>query len=473
MALVYASAGTAAAASGTSPTTVATTVALAVGDVLVVAMAYDNSGTSGADPLTAFAAAPATGAMTVVSTQVGLNDPGAASAGVAARVNAYRVTTAISSGTNISISWTGTLVVRAIVLTKVNSNTAGALASYRTNNGAAAFPVVASAAPALTTPSVTNTELVLCWAAHENGANITGDADTTSGSWGTIITTFNGTTATGIAMGVQGKTVTATATQTFNPTGTSSDWILGALIFTEAPPTVALSTLIDSFDAAPISTTLWPEATSAVWDATGRAKITVDTAYSSILQTNSVGTYTLTGSGIYLKLVLPTMGGTSIPEMLLELVPPGGSPNNRLYIRVGDNPATIQARKVDAAVYTTVGTDVAYSPTTHTWIRITESGGTLTYATSADGLSWNTTGTTSIPSWAITRVYVRISGGSTTAAVGDAFVDNVNIVPTATGRPKVYSGTVWAQKPLKVWTGAAWVQKPVKVWTGSAWRILS
>lgn len=39
----------------------------------------------------------------------------------------------------------------------------------------------------------------------------------------------------------------------------------------------------------------------------------------------------------------------------------------------------------------------------------------------------------------------------------------------ATGRPKVWNGSSWVQKPLKVWSGSAWVEKPVKVWNGSSW----
>lgn len=242
MALTYVSAGTANAASGASPTTIATTVDLSPGDQLMVAMAYDNSGGSGADPLTVFAASPATGAMTSQSQQTGLNDPGAASAGVAARAGVYLVTSQIPSGTNISISWTGTVVVRAFAMAKVSSNLftggvgPGGSVVYRTNSGATGTNTVAAAAGQLTTPSVTNAELVLCWVAHENGANITGDADSTNGTWGTIITTFNGSGATGIAVGIQGKTVTATATQSFDPTGTLSDWIHGAAIFTEVRP---------------------------------------------------------------------------------------------------------------------------------------------------------------------------------------------------------------------------------------------
>lgn len=40
---------------------------------------------------------------------------------------------------------------------------------------------------------------------------------------------------------------------------------------------------------------------------------------------------------------------------------------------------------------------------------------------------------------------------------------------TRTGRPKVWTGSAWANKPAKVWTGSTWVEKPVKVWSGTAW----
>lgn len=41
--------------------------------------------------------------------------------------------------------------------------------------------------------------------------------------------------------------------------------------------------------------------------------------------------------------------------------------------------------------------------------------------------------------------------------------------PTLTGRPKVWNGTTWVNRPAKVWSGTAWVEKPVKVWNGTSW----
>ena len=52
--------------------------------------------------------------------------------------------------------------------------------------------------------------------------------------------------------------------------------------------------------------------------------------------------------------------------------------------------------------------------------------------------------------------------------LGDSIA--TSIISTATGRPKVWNGSTWPNKPAKVWTGSAWVEKPVKVWTGSTWK---
>jgi hypothetical protein len=120
-------------------------------------------------------------------------------------------------------------------MAKVTSSTGRPLFVSTTGAGT---NFIASAAPSFTTPQVNAGELVMAWTGHENGANITGDADTTNGTWGSIITTFNGAAATGMAVALQGKVVNARATQSYDPTGTSSDWIIGAIIIKELAPAI-------------------------------------------------------------------------------------------------------------------------------------------------------------------------------------------------------------------------------------------
>lgn len=198
--------------------------------------------------------------------------------------------------------------------------------------------------------------------------------------------------------------------------------------------TTKLSTLVDAFTTQ-VSATLWPGAKNAVWDA-GRARFAIDGNYNG-LRTDVAGAYDLTGSSIYLKATLPPMGANS--EFVLELRPPFGDTNNRLYFRVGEATTEIQAQRVDGGSYTFVG-GAPYSPTNHAWMRISEAGGTLTYATSADGLAWNTLGTIAAPSWSLSRVFVTIGGGDWSATAGDCFIDNVNVA----FNPEFISGlTVW------------------------------
>jgi hypothetical protein len=88
------------------------------------------------------------------------------------------------------------------------------------------------------------------------------------------------------------------------------------------------------------------------------------------------------------------------------------------------------------------------------------------------------------PSWNLAYSNTSVSPGSYTTPTmsrgkeGTTLTEMIAAVVlkplpvTATGRPKVWTGTAWAQKPAKVWTGSAWVEKPAKVWTGSTWKTI-
>lgn len=74
----------------------------------------------------------------------------------------------------------------------------------------------------------------------------------------------------------------------------------------------------------------------------------------------------------------------------------------------------------------------------------------------------------------------KVRATATRAAVTQSSiwsVDHLEVTadysPLASGRPKIWTGSVWTQKPLKVWTGSVWTEKPVKVWTGSIWKTVT
>lgn len=45
------------------------------------------------------------------------------------------------------------------------------------------------------------------------------------------------------------------------------------------------------------------------------------------------------------------------------------------------------------------------------------------------------------------------------------------LIGVSAGRPKVWTGTAYVEKPGKVWTGSGWVEKPWKTWDGTKWEV--
>jgi hypothetical protein len=92
----------------------------------------------------------------------------------------------------------------------------------------------ATGTPTITTASITSGEIVVAWGGAESGTDTwAGDADTTNGNWSTHQHTSVGVGAAGMSITSQRKVVTATATQTYNPTLTSADVILAWINYQE------------------------------------------------------------------------------------------------------------------------------------------------------------------------------------------------------------------------------------------------
>jgi hypothetical protein len=86
------------------------------------------------------------------------------------------------------------------------------------------------------------------------------------------------------------------------------------------------------------------------------------------------------------------------------------------------------------------------------------------------------------PSWSLQySAAAQPTGSYTTPAMsrgkeGSSLIELIavaSVVPPSaerSGRPKVWNGTSWVNKPSKYWTGSAWVEKPMKLWSSSAWK---
>jgi hypothetical protein len=190
----------------------------------VLAIAYDNDGGGGADSFTSIVDSVGN---TWTSRQNLLYDPGAANAGVVVRIFTAQITTLTTSNT-ITLTWSAALPAKAYTLMQV-SGAAGTVIQYVTGGTDAGE---SATAPTFTTGSITNTNVVFAAFAAEWTNTFTADSDTSNGTWSSGVQAQSSGTAadTSMAIDCQRKIVTATATQTFNPTLPVARDVVGAWI---------------------------------------------------------------------------------------------------------------------------------------------------------------------------------------------------------------------------------------------------
>lgn len=203
----------------------------ASGSLAILCVAYDNSGSSGADPFTAAPTDNGTGNEAWISRQNALQDPGAASAGAVMRIFTSRVGTL---GTAQTITWcTGNNNGAnndkvAWTLWEAKGTLAGGAAGYVTGNqfngSGTAFTI--------STGIITNADAVICAIALEDSSSGADDTDTTNGSWsaGQSSFTSGGGGAGNMGTRSQYKIVTATGGQTWNFTVANTDWAAAYIV---------------------------------------------------------------------------------------------------------------------------------------------------------------------------------------------------------------------------------------------------
>lgn len=218
-----------------SAATVATgaTVTASVGDWLVVLVAVDNSGTNGAEPITNVVDSDAINSYT--ERAVINYDPGAASAGATLGIFTCSVTSALSNDTvtcNLSPNGTqaGIQVYRvqpgaSEVVSFIACDTTGVTGNATSYTAA--------------TISVTSGDIIFGAASIETDDTVTGDTDTTNGSWSTILTRLGdgGADAAAMSCSSQHKTTTGTGNQDWAcTTATARDSARTYLVIRSAVP---------------------------------------------------------------------------------------------------------------------------------------------------------------------------------------------------------------------------------------------
>jgi hypothetical protein len=203
---------------------------MAAGSMGVLMLGNDNAGSGGATPATPSSFTDSVG-NTWTRRINPIYDPAGANAGVETAYYTATLTTAVTTSDNITLTVTS-LTAKAWALWEVVPTSNAFTMSYITG---AAGTGAASATPTVTTGSITSGDVVIGGGGAEATNTWAGDGDSSNGSWSTQQTTGFGTGTTGMAVTSQYKVVTGTATQTYNPTLTSADQILGWIQLREIP----------------------------------------------------------------------------------------------------------------------------------------------------------------------------------------------------------------------------------------------
>lgn len=230
-AVTASSRGTGGNASGATSVTVTPASNLAAGSTGVIVVAADNAGAGGN-------AANCNASMTDSVNNTWTKrldvwfDNGAASAGIELCIYTAHLSTAFTTANNVVVGFGNSVTAKSWTLTELIPTSVAFMLSFVTGAGGTG---ATSGTPTVTTGSITSGDVVVGGGAAEATLAWTGDADSTNGTWANEQEIGNGTGTSGAAVTSQIKVVTATATQTYNPTLTSADQIIGWIQLTEVP----------------------------------------------------------------------------------------------------------------------------------------------------------------------------------------------------------------------------------------------
>lgn len=291
---------------------------------------------------------------------------------------------------------------------------------------------------------------------YDGATPLTGSLALTNLTAADTFYTFNATGVTVAQLKSANLKVRVTNKRTASQASTTS--VDHVKITVDYGATPKLETFTDDFATQVDKVTKWPGSSApVVWDASGRAKIPVTTAYSALGQAQTGG-YDLTGSYLIAQLTINAAGsGTGARETFFEIDKAGGV-NDRFSMFVSGTDFIIR-RYIGGSINGTynIGT---YNPTTHAWWRIRESGGNTYFGYSANGTDW-TEPFNIANGFAVTNVWVNISSGLWgDATTTDTFIDNVNVPPggaqaaTATGSLSLAGAAIAEAQVLSGITGS-------------------
>lgn len=211
------------------------TATLAVGSMGVLCMALDNAGSAGASLIAPNSWTDAKGNVWTLR-QNAFYDNGAASAGIEMAIYTAPITVALLTTDLGTMTWKGGASPVAKAWTWYEAIPSGANRVAYSTGGTIAGATAANAA--VTTASVPIGDAVIAGYFAEGVSAVTGDSDTTNGSWTAQQTATIGATTSGVRIATQQKVqTTAESTQTYNATVASQDRIAGYILLHEVVDT--------------------------------------------------------------------------------------------------------------------------------------------------------------------------------------------------------------------------------------------
>lgn len=188
------------------------------GDWLVVFIACENSGASGAAPTITLA--DSDGLNTYTQRAIINHDPGGVNEGATLGVFTCQVTDSLTSAT-ITATFNPTTDQKCIQVYRVRPASGEVISHAATSTSGSASGTTTHSAPSVT---VDNGNIIFGAASLETDNAVTGDADTTNGSWAALVQRIatGATDDQSTSLATQSKTVTATGTQAWAGTTASS-----------------------------------------------------------------------------------------------------------------------------------------------------------------------------------------------------------------------------------------------------------
>lgn len=184
------------------------------------------------------------------------------------------------------------------------------------------------------------------------------------------------------------------------------------------------STLTDNFNDNAIGPN-WGNAYGGVSEVGGRARVPLVAGAYAGYQTGR--SWTLAGASVYLKFVTRPAASTGTDVSWNFLVT---SSTDGTEIGFKYNAVTAKLRmQSNVAYFDGAALEIAYSATTHLWLRLREDGTNVYWDTSPDGTTWTNRRTLATPAWvtsSIDTTALDIYGYRDAGTTDFAEFDNVN-----------------------------------------------